>query len=305
MNTNTTKKVLRPVTTHIASIVHIGWALSLCWVASLGCNRNYIPPQYPYPVAPTTNTFGTSPTLTGPASVFAQQQTTPQLVEAKQRLQDLDASNRQLTSQLAQAQQQAQAYRDQLDLLSKQLQDTTSQLRQVQLASEQWASQARGMQASVTARGGARLTANNSVAMNTSGIQITGAAIIPDGDLIRIRLSSDQTFVPGTLELNPTNIYALDQVAATIVSRFGRQRIAVEGHTDNSATALNGTPVAYQVAGAQAQAVLDYLVRRGGLPPQQLFVVAHGPNHPIADNQLPAGQAANRRIELVIYPETY
>jgi chemotaxis protein MotB len=50
---------------------------------------------------------------------------------------------------------------------------------------------------------------------------------------------------------------------------------------------------------------MDQLVRRNGVPMQQLFVIAHGPNHPLADNQSPAGRADNRRIELVIYPETF
>ena len=40
------------------------------------------------------------------------------------------------------------------------------------------------------------------------------------------------------------------------------------------------------------------------MSPDQLFVVGHGPNHPVVSNASDAGQARNRRIELVIYPET-
>ena len=35
----------------------------------------------------------------------------------------------------------------------------------------------------------------------------------------------------------------------------------------------------------------------------QLFLVAHGSNHPVVSNATAAGRARNRRIELVIYSE--
>jgi outer membrane protein OmpA-like peptidoglycan-associated protein len=36
----------------------------------------------------------------------------------------------------------------------------------------------------------------------------------------------------------------------------------------------------------------------------QFFVVGHGANHPVVSNATDAGRSRNRRIELVIYPET-
>ena len=242
---------------------------------------------------------------TGPQSVFAQQQTAPQLVELQRRVQQLDDNNRQLTTQLAQTQQQSQAFRERADLLAKQLGDLSTQNRQLLSASQQYADQARGMQASMNARGGAKITANNSLANSAAGLQVAGAQVIPEGDLIRIRVAGDQLFSPGTAQLNPAAATVLDQVAAAITQQFSRQRVGIEGHTDTTQLygGAYGTP--YQLAGAQAQAVMDQLVRRNGVPMQQMFVIAHGPNHPIADNQTPAGRAENRRLELVIYPETF
>jgi flagellar motor protein MotB len=51
--------------------------------------------------------------------------------------------------------------------------------------------------------------------------------------------------------------------------------------------------------------VIDYLSQRNGLPIQQLIIVGRGPSFPIADNNTPAGRAENRRIELVITPDTF
>ncbi len=249
-------------------------------------------------------TTGQAP-VTGPQSVFAQQQTSPQLLEYQRRVQQLDDNNRQLTTQLAQTQQQLQAFRERGDLLAKQLQDAASQNKQLLAASQQIASQAQGMQASMALRGGARLTANNSVANSAVGLQIAGASVVPDGDVIRIRIPADQLFAPGTAQPNPTGAGVLDQVANALLRQYARQRVAVEGHTDASQPYAGAYGSPYQLSGSQAQAVMDQLVRRNGVPMQQLFVIAHGPNHPLADNQSPAGRSDNRRIEIVIYPETF
>ena len=290
-----------------ALVLLLTMSLSLCG----GCNRNpYLAGgQVPYGQMPPGGVApgyaaGQAP-LTGPASVFAGQQTSPQLVEFQRRAQQLDDNNRQLTTQLAQAQQQLQAFRERGDLLAKQLQDAATQNKQLLAASQQIATQAQGMQASMNMRGGARLTANNSVINTASGLQIAGASVVPDGDLIRIRIPADQLFSPGTAAPNPAGATVLDQVANALLRQYPRQRVAVEGHTDSAQPYGGSYGTTAQLAGGQAQAVMDQLVRRNGVPMQQLFVVAHGSNHPIADNQSPAGRSENRRIEIVIYPETF
>ena len=276
---------------------------------SHGCTRNPYPgPGYPVGAQfPQVGGAGMQPgqQIAGPASVFAQQQTNPQLLELQRRVQQLDDNNRQLTTQVAQAQQQTQAARERSDLISQQLQDATNQNKQLLAAAQQYATQAQGMQASMSMRGGARLTANNSVANTSSNLQIAGARVVPDGELIRIQIPADQLFAPGSAQAIPTGSMVLDQVANALLRQYPRQRVAIEGHTDASQGFGGSAGTAFQLAGAQSQMVMDQLVRRNGVPMQQLFVVAHGPNHPIADNQSPAGRAENRRVEVVIYPETF
>ncbi len=277
----------------------------LCCMLIGGCRNPYAPPggypmngQVPVGYPPQMSALG-------PQAAFAQQQVAPQLVELQRRVQQLDDNNRQLTTQLAQTQQQSQAFRERADLLAKQLGDLSTQNRQLLAASQQYANQALGMQASMSARGGAKLAANNSLANSAAGMQIAGAQVIPDGDLIRIRISADQLFAPGTAQLHPAAATILDQLATSIVRQYPRQRVAIEGHSDNAQLYGGAYGTSYQLAGAQAQAVMDQLVRRNGVPMQQLFVIAHGPNHPLADNQSPAGRAENRRLEVVIYPDTF
>jgi flagellar motor protein MotB len=256
------------------------------------------PPGYPNPGFP--GTFPTAANPTGPQSVYAGGQVSPQLVELQRRAQELDANNRQLTSQLAQMQQQTNVYRERADLLAKQLEDATRQNSQLLASVQQYADQARSMQASMSARGGAKLTANNSLAGAAGSMQIPGAQVLTEGNSIRVRAASDQMFAPGTLQLTPVAITILDQFGSLVARQYPRQRIAVEAHTDASNPAAS-----YQTSTAQAQAVASYLTQRSGLLPQQLLVTGQGANRPIGDNNTPAGRAENRRIELVIYPEGF
>jgi len=269
-----------------------------------GCQRQGYYPYPPHPGFPAQpgfqGTFPSAANTAGPQSVYAGGQLTPQLVELQRRAQELDANNRQLTSQLAQMQQQTNVYRERADLLARQLDDATRQNSQLLASAQQYADQARNMQASMNARGGARLTANNSMGAPASTIQIPGAQVIPEGTSVRVRIASDQMFAPGTVQLNPVAITILDQFASIVARQYPRQRIAVEAHTDASNPVM-----AYQLSGTQAQVVVDYLSQRAGLPLQQLFVAGQGANRPIGDNNSPAGRAENRRIELVIYPDGF
>jgi flagellar motor protein MotB len=86
-------------------------------------------------------------------------------------------------------------------------------------------------------------------------------------------------------------------------NHYSRQVIGVEAHTDNAPLAGSMWRNAHQLTAAQAMAVFEQLSNRHHLIPQQLFVLGHGENYPLASNATPAGQARNRRVEIVIYPE--
>lgn len=136
-------------------------------------------------------------------------------------------------------------------------------------------------------------------------VQIPGATVQMEGQSVRIRVPADQLFAAGSSQLNPNSYQVLDRVADAIFRYFPKQRVAVEGHTDSGSLSSSGQSNQFQLATAQAQAVMDQLVRRNSIPYRQLTVVAHGPNFPRGDNQSAAGRAANRRIELVVYPEQF
>ena len=122
-----------------------------------------------------------------------------------------------------------------------------------------------------------------------------------DGDVIRITIPADELFRKGTSERVSQAESVIAPVVAQIRRVYPRQRVGIEGHTDDS---LAGSQ-AHQVAEAQAAEVLGLLTGADGLPIEQVFMLAHGANHPRVSNASEAGRAKNRRIEIVVYPETF
>ncbi len=227
-----------------------------------------------------------------------------QLQELQRRVAELDTSNRDLHAKLAQAEQQVAIYRDQSGLLQKQLADTAEKYRQAQLAQTDAKRQVEAFQASVRRRGGATITANNSVRQSLSMVQIPGVDVRQQQDVIRIALPVDQLFQRGTAQLAPTAYAYLDKVADAIVRNYPRQRVAIEGHADSGPDFTGMNMTAHQLSSLQALSVFDALTRRNHLPARQLFVEGMGANHPVASNATEAGRAKNRRIEIVVYPQS-
>lgn len=225
----------------------------------------------------------------------------PQVQDLGRRNNALDADNRDLHSELARSQQQTQLLRDQVSLLRDQLGKTASQLKDLQVAKQETEEQLETYTTSTMRGGGAVLKANNSLRDSARLIRIPGTEVRQDGDVVRIELPSDKLFHQGTSQLQPGAYNLLDQAADSLTRAFPQQIIGVEGHSDNAAA---GSATAHQLTSAQAVAVLDILARRNRLPARQLFTVGQGSNHPRASNGTAAGRAKNRRIELVVYPES-
>lgn len=224
-----------------------------------------------------------------------------QMQDFDRRANALDFDNRDLHAELAKSQQQVQLLNEKVNLLSKQLNDAANQIQSVQAARVEAEQQMRTFQASVRSRGGATITPNSSLLGTLPVVSLQGLEVRLDKDVIRIEIPADRIFQAGSAQLLPSAPYLIDQIADSIVKNYPRQMIGVEGHTDNSPL---GAMSSHQLASAQALAVNEVLTTRSRLPSSQLFTVAHGANHPLASNATPAGRTRNRRVEVVVYPDT-
>ncbi|MEM0924457.1 MAG: OmpA family protein [Planctomycetota bacterium] len=249
-----------------------------------------------------------NPYLAGPSWQVPQTATVntvdAQIAELNRRVQLLDDNNRQLHTQLAQSEQQTQVFRDEAELLRTQLADVSQRLQSTTIAARDAEQRVRGMQASSQQRGGASIVPNTNLSQLAARLNTGGMPVLQDGDVIRIVIPSDRLFQQGSAQLLPSASQVLDPIASQLLSVFPRQRIAIEANTDNSTLYGGSVATSHQLTSAQSGAVLELLTRRNGMPIQQLFTVAQGASLPRQSNDTPAGRAANRRVELVIYPET-
>lgn len=267
-----------------------GCALML--LLATGCKQN------PFQSAATTTADAQSVAL-------AQQQTqslNTQIQDLTKRVGQLDLNNTDLHRQLAQAEQQRQTYQEQVTLLQSQLGEMASKVKETQIAKQDVDKQITALQASTRFRGGASISANNSVRQTLQVVALPGIDVHQEGEVIRIELPGDKLFIPGSQQMTAEASRILDEVAAAILRSYPRQRIVIEGHTDNSAATVAGGP--HLLTAAQAQVIFQQFVQRNHLPARQLSILAMGENHPRASNATAAGQAKNRRIEIVVYPDT-
>jgi chemotaxis protein MotB len=267
--------------------VMLGALITAAAIGLAGCNQNpYIPPQQ-------------MSTWQQTQPVPAEQALTHDMTR---RTNALDANNRDLHAQLAQSRQQVQVLQDQVNLLQQQLTETAKQVKQIQVAKEQAERKYQTLHASATRRGGALITANSSLGPSLRVIEIPGLEVRQEGESIHIELPSDKLFAPGTAQLIGSAFPLLDQLAAELARNYPRQRIGIEGHTDGAP--LTGGISAHQLAAAQAVTVFEQLTRRNRLPSRHFSILAQGSNQPLASNGTQTGRAKNRRVELVVYPET-
>lgn len=114
------------------------------------------------------------------------------------------------------------------------------------------------------------------------------AAIDKDGFI-----ALDIHFATGKADILPESNPAVGEIAALLKKRPSL-RVGVEGHTDNTGTAVANKTL----SDARAKSVVAALIA-AGIAANRLEPVGYGQERPIADNRLEEGRAKNRRVEIV------
>jgi flagellar motor protein MotB len=243
--------------------------------------------------------------MKGKIAQLEQQQTASarQYQQLQDRAYALDRDNQEKDTLLAQARQQTKVSEDQLVGLRDQLRSVTSQLAQTRADKDSIDRRVQALNASMQRQGGVTIDPNSSLQQTLPAVNIAGANVRRDGDVVRVELPGNTLFEPGTARLRPGAANLITDVAAELARVYPDQMIGIDGYTDNDPVAGGQWRNNHELSIARALSVYDVLISRSRLQGNQLFVTGHGPNHPIVSNATAEGKQRNRRIEFVVYPD--
>lgn len=263
-------------------------AVASVFLCASGCSNN--PFKTAAPAA--SLTLEPPPGVAAPAHTIPQASAMPVLPSYE----NLDG--RQLEAALVRSRAESQVMQDEIAALRDQLASTSQQLAQTRSA---------GMPPTAPTSGGAPGAAASTpvTTMRSALQQLTLPDLEPrfDGAVVRIDIPADRLFDDSTANLLPGGTALLTQVAGELQRVYPGHFIGIEGHLDSEPLQNATWASPHQLTAARAAAVFDFLTTRTPMREGQLFLVAHGANHPLVSNATAAGRARNRRVELVIYPE--
>lgn len=113
-----------------------------------------------------------------------------------------------------------------------------------------------------------------------------------------ITLNGSVMFATGKAELLPIAQQKLDEVAKALKDQ-GYKKLLIEGHTDSRGPDRDNQELSQK----RAEAVRNHLVSRG-IDINKTEALGLGESRPVADNNTEEGRAANRRVEIVVTPES-
>lgn len=129
------------------------------------------------------------------------------------------------------------------------------------------------------------------------------ASLAQAGEAIRLTLQVPLLFKTQDAKLTDGGAALLERLAKAL-NALPHRSVRVEGHSDNSAinwSLFGGFTSHWDLSSARATAVARYLHNKG-VNPRRLTAAGYGEFRPVAPNDTPEGQAANRRIVLVLEP---
>ena len=217
-----------------------------------------------------------------------------ELSDFRRRNEELQSQNNALEKERANLEQE-------LALIKQQLRDTATSLKDIQTKGDQARRQLDSLRASTRFRGGATITANNSLRQPLRDLGLNNIEVVQDKGVLRVRLPYGQLFEEGTIKLKSSAYRTLDEVTTAIGKNYPRATIAIEGHSERFDASVTQAPDPVQFSIALAKAAFEAIQRsrRSGLQSNRLIVLGMGDNYSLTDRT----NGESRRVELVVYPK--
>jgi chemotaxis protein MotB len=124
-------------------------------------------------------------------------------------------------------------------------------------------------------------------------------------DRLTINMVDRVLFDSGQTQVKPAGLNVLRQVSDVLKNVTDKQ-IRIEGHTDGVPIGVKlreKFPTNWELSTARATSVVRYLIEEGGVGRATISAGGYADTQPLESNETEAGKAANRRIEIVLYPK--
>jgi outer membrane protein OmpA-like peptidoglycan-associated protein len=109
-----------------------------------------------------------------------------------------------------------------------------------------------------------------------------------------VGMTSETAFEVDSSQIKPGFYSTMDKIAA-VVNKYGKTRLDIAGHTDNTGSAAYNESLSQR----RAAAVEEYLLA-SNVYPARLSSWGYGEARPIASNATPEGRRLNRRVDITI-----
>lgn len=120
-----------------------------------------------------------------------------------------------------------------------------------------------------------------------------------------VTVVAEVLFDPGKAKIKPEFKKSLDKIIEVLKENVPDKQIVVEGHTDSDPIRYSGWKSNWELSTARATSIIHYFINKGKLDPKRLSAVGYGPYRPVASNKTEEGKAKNRRVEIIILPQTW
>lgn len=120
---------------------------------------------------------------------------------------------------------------------------------------------------------------------------------------IRLTFREKILFDLGKADIKPGAKQVLNTIGGIL--KEVSNEVSIEGHTDNTPFRNEGSPFHsnWELSGARAQTVMNYLIQSNHLPPERFHFVGYGEYKPVVKNDTAAHKAMNRRVNVVVIRE--
>lgn len=126
-------------------------------------------------------------------------------------------------------------------------------------------------------------------------------------DQLNVKIVDRIIFPSGQAEITPEGVKVLQRVGK-ILKQVQDKHIKVEGHTDNVPIHPNiqeQFPTNWELSVIRATNVVRFLIQDVGIDATNLEAAGFAEFKPVASNQTKRGRARNRRIEILLLPNTH